>query len=263
MKTTLFVKTVDGSDSKLFLERWELFGGDLRSAETEIIGLARSGGTHLVVTANTDHLAHLRNNERLAEAYEQASLRLIDGMPIVLLLRILGARNISRVTGADLLTNSCSTFTDAGVNVVILGGQASSAEIAVERLRSRTTGGQIVHVALPEVKEPYNSESLSVANTLEAIGPKVVFICLGCPKQETWWLNFRDALPSGVYIGAGAAVDFASGRLRRAPSAVQRVGLEWLWRLVAEPRRLWKRYLVRDASFLTTVFGSITEGIRL
>ena len=94
---------------------------------------------------------------------------------------------------------------------------------------------------------------------LRDVAPDIVFVCLGAPKQELWYLQWRDQLPPAVYIGAGAAVDFAADRVRRAPKLVQRIGAEWVWRLAQEPRRLAGRYLGKGPAFLFVIGRSLAR----
>jgi N-acetylglucosaminyldiphosphoundecaprenol N-acetyl-beta-D-mannosaminyltransferase len=98
-----------------------------------------------------------------------------------------------------------------------------------------------------------------VVEGIKNFAPDIVFLCLGAPKQESWFMEWRDLLPDGVYIGAGAAVDFAAGVSTRAPAQLQRLGMEWVWRLAQEPKRLAKRYLIKGPRFLVIAARSIAN----
>lgn len=212
--------------------------------------LIDSGRAHLVVTANVDQILSLREHPELARAYDVAAMRLIDGMPIAFLARILGARDVHRHTGADLLPQCAALAADRGWRITITGGADEVGRQAVQRLRHDHPGAVIHHVPFPVIRSLDDPATDRVVSALHALNPSIVFLCLGSPKQEKWFLKRRDDLPKAVYVGTGAAVDFAAGTKIRAPRWMQGMGLEWLWRLGHEPRRMAHRYLVRGPRFL-------------
>jgi N-acetylglucosaminyldiphosphoundecaprenol N-acetyl-beta-D-mannosaminyltransferase len=215
-----------------------------------ILALASGGGRHLVVTANVDHLVLHREDPALRSAYELATLRLADGAPLVALSRLVGTPLPGRVTGSDLLDPVCRGAAERRLSVYLLGGRPGSADLAAAQLAHRHPGLRL-HAACPgpgfELDPAANAAVLA---DIRAATPNILFVCLGAPKQETWAAAHLSELPPLVAIGAGASVDYLSGATRRAPVGWQRLGLEWLFRLLQEPRRLWRRYLIRDAAFL-------------
>lgn len=217
------------------------------------------GGSHLVVTPNVDQVIDLETSPMLRRAYGSASLRTIDGMPLVVLARALGAKRPQRHTGADLLFQSVAWAERNGWNIAITGGDPMATQQAVQRLRFLHPTVDVIGIEFPQISDVADPQSKVVLKDLKSIKPNIVFLCLGAPKQESWFLEWRDLLPDGVYIGAGAAVDFAAGHRMRAPKLIQKLGFEWAWRLIQEPRRLARRYLLKGPRFLKFIFMSIVR----
>jgi len=239
------------------LDGLPLFRGSVDHLLDEMEALVASGGHHLVMTPNVDQVLALRTDPRTAAAHRAASVRIADGAPLVGLARLLGDRRIQRLTGADLLGDVVARSAVNGWRVAIVGGAEGVSDDAAGRLRAGSPGAHLVTVPFPFVRSVDDAGCAVVADALREERPDVVFVCLGSPKQEAWFLEWRDRLPPGVYVGAGAAVEFAAGTRTRAPRLVQRLGGEWLWRLAQEPRRLAHRYLVRGPAFVGVVLGSL------
>lgn len=218
--------------------------------------LIRSDRPHLVVTANVDQILLLRKHQELATAYDVAAMRLIDGMPIAFLARLLGARDVHRHTGADLLPHCTALSADRGWRIVITGGTDEVGSRAVSRLRQDHPGAAVHHVPFPIINSLDDPAANPVVCALHDLNPDIVFLCLGSPKQEKWFLRQQPDLPQAVYVGTGAAIDFAAGTKVRAPRWIQHLGFEWLWRLGQEPRRMAHRYLIRGPRFLGVAFRS-------
>lgn len=219
--------------------------------------LRQAGGRHLVITLNVDQVVDLRVNDASWEGFLAARIRLLDGMPLVWLARLLGARDACRNTGADLLPQAAADSARTGSVVVVLGGAPGVAQMATEELTRRFPGSRVRSVEFPFVHELADDRLLHVARHVAREEPDYVFVCLGAPKQEQWFVEWEHALPDAVYIGAGAAIDFAAGTVRRAPRWMQRVGLEWLWRLAQEPTRLFRRYVLKSPPFLGVATRSL------
>lgn len=219
--------------------------------------LLATKSTSLIVTANVDQALDLSRNENLWEAYNYAKIRTLDGMPLVWMARLLGARKVYRQTGADLLTKCAAESQHRGWKIVVLGGARAVNASAVECLLKDYPLADVVGVDVPYFSGFESPEISVVTQTLLALKPDVVFICLGSPKQENFLMGLKDRLPPAVYVGAGAAVDFAGGARRRAPKIAQLMGLEWTWRLAQEPRRLGRRYLLKGAGLGRILYNSI------
>lgn len=248
--------TVD-ANGDAWLGEHALFSGTQGDLLALLDSLVARDRVAFVATPNVDHVIELEENDLFARAYRQADVRPVDGAPVVGLARLLGARRVERLTGADLLFAVCAQAARSGRRVVISGGADSALEAAVTALRNRHSGLQIEGVRFPVMAMVGDPRSLDVVRAIADESPDFVFLCLGTPKQETWFATWSASLPPAVYIGAGAAVDFAAGTSRRAPRWMQRAGAEWLWRLAREPRRLAHRYLVRGPRFVSVVVRSL------
>lgn len=240
----------------------ELTAVDLTSAAARVVELTRTGCTHLVVTVNVDQALHVHEDADLAAVFRSASLCFADGAPVVALNRMLGRPVPERVTGADLLPAVCARAAESGLRVAILGGRPGVGDEAVRRLRRAHPGLEVTAVLAPPFGfEDDPEQDDAVVRALVGSRPDIVFVCMGSPKQERWVAGRVDVLPPAVYLGVGAAVDFAAGAVRRAPLRLQRAGLEWAWRLVQD-RRLAHRYLVRGPRFLVLAAREIAAARR-
>lgn len=207
-------------------------------------------GQHYVVTPNVDHVVRLEHDPAFRKAYASAALVLPDGMPLVWASRLLGRPLRGRVTGADLLPQVCQMAAASGKSIFLLGGREGVAEGAARNLQARFPGLRIAGFYSPPMGfERDAAENRRIVERVNRARPDILAIGLGAPKQELWISEHRRSLDFGVALCVGAALDFAAGTLARAPRWMREAGLEWLWRLAREPRRLWKRYLVDDVAF--------------
>jgi N-acetylglucosaminyldiphosphoundecaprenol N-acetyl-beta-D-mannosaminyltransferase len=245
------------SNGGLTLANCSVFTGRQRSVLDKMRHLRECGGKHLIVTPNVDQVITLQRDPEFRSVYERASVRLLDGMPLVRLGRVLSRNEVSRNTGTDLLPACVDAAPVHKWRVAIAGGSADVSEAAAERLRRCQPLADVHAVAFPLIRQVTDGQSQAVVDELRSLKPDIVFLCLGSPKQELWYSYWRSLLPDGVYVAAGAAADFAAGARIRAPEAIQYIGLEWLWRVVQEPRRLGRRYLLTGPHILPIVWRSI------
>jgi N-acetylglucosaminyldiphosphoundecaprenol N-acetyl-beta-D-mannosaminyltransferase len=209
-----------------------------------------------ILTANVDIVRAIGRNRDLGRLASTATMTVADGMPLVWAGRIAGEDIPERVTGCSLLFTLTDAAARDGQSVFILGGAPGVPERAAEALQVRSPGLRIAGVASPPVGFDASSESLqAVIDSVVLAQPNLVLIGMGFPKQELMIRRLRAVLPNAWYIGCGAAIPMASGDSRRAPEAMQRLGLEWLHRLVHEPRRLARRYLRDDLPFAITLLA--------
>lgn len=236
---------------------------DLDEAEDRIVALARDGRRHQVVTANVDHLMLLRQNADFRDAYEFASLRVADGAPIVMLSRLIGDPLPARVTGSDLFQRVCARAEIEGLSVGFVGAREDTIPIAMEKLAVDYPKLRVAGAHCPPVGFEHDSDlTREAVVATDEMNADLTFVLLGAPKQENWWhANMRDIAPT-VALHFGASLDFYAGTVNRAPRVWQRLGLEWAYRLIKEPRRMWRRYLVRDLGFLW-VMARVTFQARL
>ncbi|MFO0756273.1 MAG: WecB/TagA/CpsF family glycosyltransferase [Byssovorax sp.] len=207
------------------------------------------GGT--VLTPNVDHVVLAEDDARLRGAYHDASLCLLDGMPLLWASRLLGAPLREKVSGSDLILPLMKMAAARDYGVYFLGGAEGVGERAAERLSAIVPGLRIVGIDAPpiDLDRPLDADDPVLARA-RAAKPDLVLVALGCPKQELFMHAVAPALRPAVLLGIGASLDFWAGTAHRAPAWVSEHGLEWLYRLAHEPRRLWRRYLVRDPRFL-------------
>ena len=221
------------------------------SAIEELIG---RGGA--VFTPNVDHVVTAERNEEFRAAYEAAELSVADGQWVVWAARVLGTPLPAKISGSDLVLPLAKRLGARGRSAYYLGGAPGAAEAAAERL-SRECGLRIAGVDSPRID--LRSPDQAVVERVKAARPDVVFVALGSPKQELWIHRNREALRPAVLAGVGATLDFLAGQVRRAPPWISRSGLEWLFRLALEPRRLARRYLVDDPQFALIVLRTFRE----
>jgi N-acetylglucosaminyldiphosphoundecaprenol N-acetyl-beta-D-mannosaminyltransferase len=210
---------------------------------------AREGGW--VITPNLDFLRRLAANEnQFAELCSGATLRLADGMPLVWASRIQGTPLPERIAGSDLIWSICERAAREQRSVFFLGGNPGAADDAARLLAQKYAGLKVAGTLCPAPgfeKKP--DEMIAIHHALEQARPDLVLVALGSPKQEALIQRLRAVLPTPWFLGIGISFSFVSGEVKRAPRWMQRVGLEWLHRLLQEPRRLARRYLVDGLPF--------------
>jgi len=202
-----------------------------------------------------------QRDETLRQIHNSAGLVVPDGMPLVWLSRLAGAREVGRVYGPDLMLTCCLRSVAHRYRHFLFGGAEGVAERLAERLCDRFPGLLIVGTYTPSFGPPTEKEDADAIRCINDARPDFVWVGLSTPKQERWMADHRDQLRAPVLLGVGAAFDFVAGLKRQAPRWMQQGGLEWLFRLLTEPRRLWRRYLVNNPLFLWQVFLQ-TLGIR-
>jgi N-acetylglucosaminyldiphosphoundecaprenol N-acetyl-beta-D-mannosaminyltransferase len=216
---------------------------------------AGQGGT--VFTPNVDHVVQVEHNAAFRAAYQRVSLSLVDGQPLVWASRLLGHPLPQKISGSDLILPLMRAAERRAYRVYLLGGPPGVAEIAASKLRAQFAV-QIVGIDAPRVSAAgqADDEANVIARIREA-APHLVLAAFGAPKQELLIDKVRDAIRPAVAIGVGAGFDFIAGRVRRAPPWMSQYGLEWLYRLAQEPRRLAKRYLLDDPQFAAILYRTM------
>jgi N-acetylglucosaminyldiphosphoundecaprenol N-acetyl-beta-D-mannosaminyltransferase len=207
----------------------------------------------------TPNLHHLRSHARQAELrkfFECADLVLADGMPLVWASRLKGTPLPARVAGSDLIWSLSEEAARHGRSVLVVGGDRESGWMAARKLHERCPGLRIAGMLYPPHgfdSDPYALER--IAETLEETRPDIVYVGLGFPKQERVIAVLRERFPGIWFLGIGMSIEFVGGEVGRAPRWMQRSGLEWFHRLVHEPRRLARRYLVEGLPFAARLFA--------
>ncbi|WP_084632730.1 WecB/TagA/CpsF family glycosyltransferase [Pleomorphomonas oryzae] len=202
--------------------------------------LTGRGGT--VFTLNLDHLVKLEHDPAFRAAYDQATYVSADGAPVVAMARRKGARLV-RVTGADLVRPLCGAAALARIPVHFFGTTPDTLAMTETVLRSEYPRLIVAGLESPPFGfSPFGIEARAAAERIASSGARICFVALGAPKQEVFAEFARRWAPGVTFVCIGAALDFIGGSQRRAPDPIQAAGLEWLWRLIHDPRRLSKRY---------------------
>ena len=215
-----------------------------------IVGDSDDGRGGWVVTPNVDICRQLRHDPAARALVSGASLVVADGMPLIWASRLRGDPLPERVAGASLIFTLSAAAAASGKSVYLLGGEPGVPARAAAKLARRYRGLLVAGVDAPPFgfdRQPGEIEA--IAAKLAQAKPDIVFVGLGFPKQEHLIAALAPALPAAWFIGCGAAIPFAAGTLPRAPRWMQPLGLEWIHRLISEPRRLLRRYLVNDVPF--------------
>lgn len=205
---------------------------------------------HSVVTATRD--------DAFMRVLDASDMVTPDGMPVVWMLRALGHPGQQRVDGPDLMWAYCSEAQARGDRIFLYGSTPDTLDALQARLLDAFPGLRIAGAISPPFRALTAEEDDEVVRTIEASGAHVVFVGLGCPRQEGWMLAHRGRIPA-VMLGVGAAFDFHAGKIRRAPRWMREHGLEWLHRLASEPRRLWRRYLVTNTLFVVGALRQLAK----
>lgn len=207
-----------------------------------------------VVTPNVDHVVRLQHDNEFRNIYQNADLVLADGMPLLWAAKFLGTPLHEKVSGSDLFIKFCETTARKKCRLFFLGGNPGDAQKAKEVLVRQNPGLLVVGVYCPLFGfEKDEQERKKIVELIKASNPDILFVGLGAPKQEQWIYENYQKIKVPVSIGIGISFSFAAGTIKRAPVWMQKAGLEWFWRTMMEPRRLWKRYFVDDMRFFGLV----------
>jgi len=219
-----------------------------------IRALVRRGDGGAVYTPNVDHVVMAQEHHGLRRAYAEVDLSVADGMPVVWASYLFGKPVPEKISGSDLTPRLMALAESERWRVYLLGGGDGVADKAVSRLREMHPRLTIAGASSPRVDmtEPPAMRA-HVVSELRGASPHIVLVGLGAPKQELFIHEVRRQLRPAVFLGVGASIDFLAGTVPRAPRWISAGGLEWAYRLAREPRRLWRRYLVRDPRFLGIV----------
>lgn len=205
--------------------------------------MVTSGEPHYLVTANVDFLVQARRDIELRRILFDAHLVLCDGTPLVWASRILGNGLPERVAGADLVPLLIRVAAEKGYRLFFLGAAQDSIERAVAKLERKYPSLKIAGFYSPPFNKLLEMDHEEIVRRIKAARPDMLFVSFGCPKQEKWIAMHYRSLGVPVTAGVGATIDFLAGRVKRAPVWMQRTGTEWVYRLLQEPRRLFRRYM--------------------
>ncbi len=250
------VARVSSAQATLTRNRVELLGIPVDRVEIDaidnwIIDMIESGEPHQVVTANLDFIAIARRRTPFAEVIKNADLVLCDGKPLQWAAQLQGSPIPSRVTGMDLVLHTAKLSAEGyGYRIFLLGAAPGIAEKAKARLEGFFPGLEIVGCYTPPHREFTAEDNAEMIAKIHEAKTDALFVALGAPRQDEWIFEHAKELGVPLCAGIGGVFNFLSGTIKRAPDWMQRAGLEWAFRLMQEPQRLWKRYLVNDMPIL-------------
>lgn len=204
----------------------------------------------IVVHTNAFSLVTAQEDASYKKALQTVDLSVPDGMPVVWLLRKAGLGGSERVYGPDLMERLCRRAAREGWRCYLFGGNPGVPELVRDALCKRFPTLRIVGTYAPPFRSFTEEEDEAIINAINAEKPDIIWVALGGPKQDLWMTDHRHRINASVMHGVGAAFDFLAGRVPQAPRWMMSAGLEWLFRLLAEPQRLWQRYTVKNAKFL-------------
>jgi len=235
-----------------------LSGVTLGRAVANVIAYARDGGKHYVCVFAVDSLLRCQDSPELRRVQQAADMTLCDGMPLVFTGRKIARLGMDRCYGPDVMLRVIGEGRALGLKHFFYGGKDEETVLKLEsNLRAKFPDVQIAGHNIPPYRPLSDDEKKAVVGQINASGADIVWVGTGTPKQDFWCAEFRPLLDAPVFVAVGAAFNFHAGTVAQAPRWMKRSGLEWLFRLCAEPRRLWRRYLVGNPRFLLLLLRQI------
>lgn len=218
----------------------------------KIIREANMGHGGYVCIANVHMVTTARRNEKLRKIMEKSLLVTADGLPLVWVLKSGGFKEAERVTGTDITLKLCETAVDERIPVYFYGGSPETIKTLKAFIAKKFPNLKVAGYESPPLLPLHPEQDQDVVARIIKSGARIVFVGLGCPKQEHWMAAYTSYL-SAILIGVGAAFDFIAGTTNRAPVWMQKCGLEWAHRLTVDPRKTWKRYATTNPLFIWMV----------
>jgi N-acetylglucosaminyldiphosphoundecaprenol N-acetyl-beta-D-mannosaminyltransferase len=208
---------------------------------------------HYVCVTGVHGIVESWRDKTIRTIHNRAGMVVPDGMPLVWLSRLRGSRSVERVYGPDLMLAACRRFLLPRRRHFFYGGNSGVAGLLAATLRRDFPGIQIAGTYTPPFRPLTPDEDREVVETINAAKPDMVWVGLSTPRQERWMAEHAKRLRPAILVGCGAAFDFNAGLKRQAPSWMRNTGLEWCFRLMTEPRRLWRRYMINNPLFVGLV----------
>ena len=223
---------------------------DPESAIAEMARWIKEDERHYVCVTGVHGIMESQDDPALIDIHNRSGLTVPDGMPTVWAGHYAGFKSMQRVYGPDLMPSFRAGGGSTGLSHLLYGGAEGVADLLANNLRQTVPGVESVGTCCPPFRPLTEQEEVEVAELINASGADVVWVGLSTPKQERWMDRMTDRLDVNVVLGVGAAFDINAELASRAPRWMQRIGMEWLYRLIKEPRRLAKRYLKNNPRFL-------------
>ena len=218
----------------------------MQEALETIDALIQENKNAYVVTPNVDHIVQLETNKELQDVYANASLILTDGKPLLWIAKWYGTPIKEKISGSDLFPLLCDMAAKKGYSMFFLGAAEGVAAKAADNLMNKYKGLQVIGTYSPPYGFENDSSEMNKIDMIKKARPDILIVGLGCPKQEKFIYNNYKKLGVPISLGLGASFDFEAGNIKRAPKWMANHGLEWLFRITQDPKRLMKRYLIND-----------------
>lgn len=256
----LRIRVLDFEGKRLEISRMKFMNTEIDNLTMEetlkaIDLLILSNKCAYAVTPNVDHIVRLESDEELQAAYANAALILTDGKPLLWIARWYGTPIKEKISGSDLFPLLCEMAAQKGYKMFFLGAGEGVAQKAAQNLKKRYEGLKVIGTYSPPIgfeKDPAEMDRIRAMIT--SARPHILIVGLGCPKQEKFMYHHCAELGVPVSLGLGASFDFEAGRIKRAPRWMSDHGLEWLFRITQDPKRMAKRYLIDDRKIFRMAF---------
>lgn len=220
----------------------------------QIEAMISSGKKSYIVAVNTDVIIKIEKDPYLKKITDEADMVLMDGQPLVWVSKWIHRPIKEKVSGSDLVPELCKVAAEKGYSLFILGGADGVADKAKENLEKKYSKIKIVGTYAPPFGfEKDEKELKKIRSMISNVHPDILITCFGCPKQEKFIYENFQVYDAKVSICAGATVDFLAGNVKRAPKWISDHGLEWFWRFIKEPKRMFKRYFVDDLKIFSLI----------
>ncbi len=218
-------------------------------SKVELLKQLQSG---VVFTPNVDHMVKLQYDREFLQTYLQADYKVCDSQILVYASRFLGTPIKEKISGSDLFPAFYTYHkNNPNIKIFLLGGKQGVAQRAAKRINNKVGRNIVIGAHSPSFGfEKDEQECAEIIEIINQSGASVLAVGVGAPKQEKWIIKYKDRLPNiKIFLAVGATIDFEAGTVKRSPKWMSDAGLEWLYRLLVEPQRLWKRYLLEDLPF--------------
>lgn len=234
---------------------------DMDGALKQIAAILESPRKGYVCVAGVHGVMEAQRSVQLFRAYSESEITIPDGMPLVWVGHMQGHEAMQRVTGPDLMREVFGRKEFAGMTHFLYGGQEGVAEELRDKLRERFPWVKIVGTYTPPFRDLSGSEQEQLVGTIRELKPDIMWVGISCPRQEIFMARYLPMLDTKLMFGVGAAFDYHTGRIRDCAQWIKRAGLQWLHRLIQDPRHLWWRYLRNNPAFLWHVAWQLS-GLR-
>lgn len=208
-----------------------------------------------VVTPNVDHIVKLEKDLEFREVYKNADLILTDGMPLIWISKLLKNPIKEKVSGSDLFPKVCELAAEKSYSIFLLGAAEGVAEKAAKNLSNKYNKLNISGIYSPSYGFENNEEEINkIISIINTVKPDILAVGVGAPKQEKFIYKYKEQLNVPISLAIGASIDFEAGNIKRSPRWMQKVGLEWFYRFIKEPKRMFKRYFIDDLKIFEIYF---------